>query len=352
MPTVPTFEPTGRGTRIYPEAESELMSLPQPATQRKKRPPAYDPSNQGPIHHRRCHDVVFLILFILYWVGMVIVAVTARRNGDPGRLLSPKDSSGQYCGTTNSTPWEFDLTTRPYLFYFNPLNLDTSKSVCVATCPNTTGVATPSTAICNYTITASTLTLAELSTQISSGTCAQLTYASSPLLDRCVPTGSIPSSLLNTTISAGSANISINALVSENRDRATQAVSDLKTAWYYLLIAPFVALIISFIWLLLLRMFAGLVVWLTIIAANAVTVLAAVFLYVYWRKRKDAVDSKGEDAVETEQWEVKALLGAFIACCVVAVVLVLLTAVMAKRVRIAVAIIKEAGRAMGKMPLI
>lgn len=37
--------------------------------------------------NRKCRDVIFLILFVIFWLGMAIVATNALRNGDPTRLM-------------------------------------------------------------------------------------------------------------------------------------------------------------------------------------------------------------------------------------------------------------------------
>ena len=35
----------------------------------------FDPNFNGPIKKRGCTDILCLLLFILYWVGMVLVAI-------------------------------------------------------------------------------------------------------------------------------------------------------------------------------------------------------------------------------------------------------------------------------------
>jgi hypothetical protein len=37
----------------------------------------------GPIGKRKCRDVLFLLLFLIFWVGMAIVADQARKLGNP-----------------------------------------------------------------------------------------------------------------------------------------------------------------------------------------------------------------------------------------------------------------------------
>merc|ERR1719238_192887 len=47
---------------------------------------------------RHCRDVPCLILFLLYWVGMVVVASIALDKGVPERLLYATDYQGHTCG--------------------------------------------------------------------------------------------------------------------------------------------------------------------------------------------------------------------------------------------------------------
>lgn len=42
--------------------------------------------SQGIQKNRKCRDVVFILLFAIYWVGMFIVCATAVKNGDIKRL--------------------------------------------------------------------------------------------------------------------------------------------------------------------------------------------------------------------------------------------------------------------------
>jgi choline transporter-like protein 2/4/5 len=39
----------------------------------------------GPVGKRKCRDVLFLLLFIAFWVGMVAVAIKAVDEGEPRR---------------------------------------------------------------------------------------------------------------------------------------------------------------------------------------------------------------------------------------------------------------------------
>ena len=41
----------------------------------------------GPVKNRKCRDVFFLILFLLFWAGMFWICATAVQNGQITRLL-------------------------------------------------------------------------------------------------------------------------------------------------------------------------------------------------------------------------------------------------------------------------
>lgn len=82
------------------------------------------PRPMGINKSRRCRDIIFLLIFAAYCVGMWIVAGVAVKNGDPRRLTIPTDTRGQYCGLNNkelkNDPTAYDLTNKPYIYYLNP----------------------------------------------------------------------------------------------------------------------------------------------------------------------------------------------------------------------------------------
>jgi hypothetical protein len=82
------------------------------------------PKQMGVNKKRHCRDILFLLLFVVYWVGMWIVASVAIANGDPTRLTVPRDYLDQYCGLDNadidSNNSTEDLSAKKYLYYINP----------------------------------------------------------------------------------------------------------------------------------------------------------------------------------------------------------------------------------------
>jgi len=49
--------------------------------------------------NRKCHDVLFLVLFAVFWIGMLAIAGAGLANGDPERLIYATDYIGDTCGS-------------------------------------------------------------------------------------------------------------------------------------------------------------------------------------------------------------------------------------------------------------
>ena len=51
------------------------------------------------LHKRKCTDILFLVLFFVFWVGMFYVAGMGVTYGDPAKLINPTDYRGGTCGS-------------------------------------------------------------------------------------------------------------------------------------------------------------------------------------------------------------------------------------------------------------
>uniref|UniRef100_A0A8C1P198 Choline transporter-like protein n=1 Tax=Cyprinus carpio TaxID=7962 RepID=A0A8C1P198_CYPCA len=91
--------------------------------------------------NRGCTDILCCILFILALLGYFAVGILAWSQGDPRKVIYPTDSKGQFCGQTC-----FTLPKKPLLFYFNILKCASplvllefqcpTTQICVERCPN------------------------------------------------------------------------------------------------------------------------------------------------------------------------------------------------------------------------
>ncbi len=102
---------------------------------------AEEESETLPVARRRCTDVLALVLFLMYLVGMVFLTALSSRTGNPERLMYGHDAQGRVCGGS-----ELPLQTRVAYpranddilnsgVLSNPASLVRFFGVCVAECP-------------------------------------------------------------------------------------------------------------------------------------------------------------------------------------------------------------------------
>jgi choline transporter-like protein 2/4/5 len=100
---------------------------------------------------RKCTDILFLLLFFIFWCGMIAVAVVGFTYGNPYSLVYASDYEGQVCGGTNTTGCggsgcsSYNTVVYPRMtqdIYAalakgikNPLNIQL-YGVCASKCPN------------------------------------------------------------------------------------------------------------------------------------------------------------------------------------------------------------------------
>ena len=56
------------------------------------------------VTHRSCTDVFFLVLFVVFWVGFLVLGGLSLKSGDPNRLLYGTDYLGYVCGKGTGPP--------------------------------------------------------------------------------------------------------------------------------------------------------------------------------------------------------------------------------------------------------
>jgi hypothetical protein len=277
-------------------------------------------------------------------------------NADFRLVRLPKDSSGNYCGApaVNNTVSNLELSSKPYLYYFNPINPVAYPSICVAACPATTTTITPNQALCNYGLTPTLSNIAEL---IATFQCAPIVIASKPVLGRCVPVDPIPADVavnILKAVNADAAAAATASVLTQASDVGLSVVNDISKAWPYLVGAVFLALVISFVWLYLLRFFAKPMVWLMIIGVNLMLAGLAGFCYYYWQERYNYYMFGTDPGHNLEQvkWEYISAQVGFYVFVILFGLMVIITIALRKKIMIACEIVKEASRAVGTMPFI
>uniref|UniRef100_A0A8C6K7Q8 Choline transporter-like protein n=1 Tax=Nothobranchius furzeri TaxID=105023 RepID=A0A8C6K7Q8_NOTFU len=99
-----------------------------------------------PLEDRSCTDILWLIIFSLFCIGMWCICGFAIATGGASRLIYGYDSYGNTCGRNNTkiegVPLSgADMTEKKYVFFLDPCNLDLinrkikSIALCVSQCP-------------------------------------------------------------------------------------------------------------------------------------------------------------------------------------------------------------------------
>lgn len=241
---------------------------------------------------------------------------------------------------------------------------------CLESCPNVTRTLTPVDYICAYNVTPSIENYVQL---VSQGSCAAYAIKSEPILGRCIPVEGLPLTMSNatttTTNSTDISNMTLQKLLSTGSSFTLQSISDISITWPVIVAGAGISMIFTMLWMFLLQWVAGIFVWLIIILSNIVFILGSVWLYFYWQLKLAILNNQtyslssnplfaqatafaGLDKGYATAYQVDILMYAFYVVAVLSGLLLLITLVLIKRIVIAVAVLKEASKAMMKMKAI
>lgn len=332
-------------------------------------PAKYDPTFNGPIKNRSCTDIICCIIFILFIAGYMIVGILAWLYGDPRQVIYPRNSTGSYCGFGPNED-------KPFVLYFDILKCITGTNimaaalnglqcpttqVCVSQCPTSYKEwITCRTASCfdqNLCVPSINLTTTNASVQtiLQREYCPMYTIPSAPFLNRCfinlnitLPNNMNVAGLNNTTIQTATNEI-LNGL--NFQDVGVKIFQDFAKSWYWILIGLVIAMIVSLLFLLLLRFIAGILIWILIIGVIGVTgygIWHCYWEYDNYNKKGATINNIGFTTNIAAYGQVKETwLAIFIILIVVEIIILLVLIFLRKRILIAIALIKEASRAIG-----
>ncbi|KAG8015111.1 Choline transporter-like protein 2, partial [Nibea albiflora] len=271
--------------------------------------------------HRGCTDVLCCILFILALLGYFAVGILAWSQGDPRKVIYPTDSRGQFCGQAG-TP----LEKKPLLFYFNILKCASPLVLLEFQCPTT---------------------------QVRNNI-----YVSYFIKKNGVVVGN------ETTLDTGEGT-TVNAtdvleaskksnVVVEARQVAMRIFEDYTQSWHWILLGLVIAMVVSLIFIVLLRYLAGIMVWVMIVLVILVIGYGIFHCFMEFKslKGEPGADVTIRDLGLQTDFSVylqirQTWLAFMIILAIVEVIIILLLIFLRKRILIAIALIKEASRAVG-----
>ncbi|NWW64313.1 CTL3 protein, partial [Ifrita kowaldi] len=310
-----------------------------------------------PVIYRKCTDTLWLLLFCLFWAGLMFISGYAVVAGAAERLVLGYDSFGNICGRKN-TPVEganlsgLDMTNKKYVFFLNSCSLEiqslktSSLSLCVSSCPQEqlnsledlqSFARNNGSFLCIYNLNVSNYTLNPKAAQL----CPTLPVPPSksfPLFNRCVPQNpecySKYASVLISMVNEMDVFHRILSGILAGRDTVI-GLSVLALAFSLILVLAF-----RFIQTFLVHTLIALVVF-------GLLFISGVLWWLHYDYRNDP-----STELETEKENVKFLLGYAIFSTVVTAVLLSLIFVLRKRLQFAVQLFQIVGKIIGRIPFL
>ncbi|XP_035471999.2 choline transporter-like protein 2 isoform X2 [Scophthalmus maximus] len=342
-------------------------------------PRKYDAAFKGPIQNRGCTDIVCCILFILAIIGYIAVGILAWSQGDPRKVIYPTDSRGQFCGQAG-TP----LENKPQLFYFNIMKCASpmvllefqcpTTQMCVEKCPEKFLTLVKAYTnkkdfdyyknFCKEGVT-NTMGIPEI---LKLGLCPAMLTPSKPFTRRCFPAlgqkGGVITVGNNSHFDDGTgkmldakdlvAGVKNATVVIEARQVVMKIFEDYTQSWYWILIGLVIAMLTSLLFIVLLRFLAGIMVWVMIVLVILVIGYGIFHCYMEYAALKGepganvTLQDLGFQTDFSVYLQIRQTWLAFmIILAIVDVIIILLLIFLRKRILIAIALIKEASRAIG-----
>ncbi|XP_075364440.1 choline transporter-like protein 3 isoform X1 [Mycteria americana] len=317
----------------------------------------YELREWRPVVYRKCTDTLWLLLFFLFWAGLMFITGYAVMAGATERLVLGYDSFGNICGRKN-TPVKGaplsgqDMTNKKYVFFLNSCSLEmqslkiSSVSLCVSSCPQEqlnsledlqSFARNNGSCLCVYNLNISSYTLNPMAAEL----CPPLPVPPSksfPLFNRCVPQNpecySKYASVLISMVNEMDVFHRILSGILAGRDTVI-GLSVLALAFSFILVLAF-----RFIRMLLVHTLIALVVF-------GLLFVSGVLWWLYYDYRNDP-----STELETEKENVKFLLGYAIFSTIVTVVLLSLVLVLRKRLQFTVQLFRVVDKIIGRIPFL
>ncbi|XP_054567730.1 choline transporter-like protein 3 [Eptesicus fuscus] len=304
--------------------------------------------------YRKCTDPAWLLLFFLFWTGLMFIAGSSVAAGATGRLLFGYDSFGNVCGRKNSpvdgAPLSGqDMTLKKHVFFMDSCGLDGKDgrlgptALCVASCPaeqlhtleevqlfaNNTG-----SFLCVYSLSPANYTQNPKAASL----CPRLPVPPSksfPLFNRCVPQ--------TPECYSQFASVRIN-----DADALQRALGGIMSGRDTVLGLCVLAVALSLAVMLTFRVVTRLLVHTLI----ALVVLGLLFVCgVLWWLYYDYSTALSV-ALDTERDNVTCLLGLAVVATVLTAVLLVLVFILRRRVTLAVELLRVTNEAIGRCPFL
>ncbi|XP_030596429.1 choline transporter-like protein 4 isoform X1 [Archocentrus centrarchus] len=352
------------------------------------QPVQYEQNFRGPVKNRGCTDIICCILFLLVILGYIVVGIIAWMYGDPRHVLYPTNSTGWFCGSGPNKD-------RPNLLYFDLLKCATSVNVmasvlngfqcpttqvCVKDCPSKfwavqvpsylpgvepATVFNQSLCVPSFNLESTRLTVKQI---IDQELCPFILIPTTPVLGRCFPDitalGDIPSYFNNVPGLPPSTNNTISLIKNGTgtggivnsfnaKDIATRIFEDFASSWPWIIVGLIIAMLVSLLFLLLLRFIAPVIVWvliLGVLGTGAYGIWHCYWEYSNYKQNAATITTIGLTTNLKSYLEVQETWLTFLIIISIVEAILLLTLIFLRtRILIAIALIQESSKAISHM---
>lgn len=249
----------------------------------------------GPVDDskRGCTDCLCCLFFLGFIAGCVIVTIMGYNGGQPELLMYIYDEDGNPCGREGNVTADY-----PYLYLYNAISqaksLDSqfaNQGICVKECPTSFNQTT----LDCYPVTNNTNCTVE----------EENVFLSYPLLKKlCVPDLDLYKEARNNGTGSNKTNSEMDLQVNNaqslinwkfvNTDKLFSYINDLRVVWPIFLACVGIALVVGFVYMLLVRCCACVLAWLTILLIQ----LALIMLGYIFQRRIDYYKDIGDKTYE------------------------------------------------------
>ena len=296
----------------------------------------------GDVKHIKCHDCICCLLFLIFFAVVVGILVNGLKRGRLWSLYNSWDTMGQYCGIDNnqfegiegSENFTFvNLEEYPFLF-FDALN--PQYQICVKKCPQENSITDVFLAKANPLLQDDLAKLPEGDYDeiyyVNASDVFQ--YKSRPIFNRCIPD-------IDTTLIANATQFveGFNQMINSIPSLAT-AFSSVYNSWWKILACAAGSIVVSFIWIFLLRCMTGCIVYLVVFIVPVLLVGIGVWLFLNGDVTNTLQTIKETASLSAGQ------ITAFVLWAV-ALIILLIVIFLFKKLKQAVQMIKISSKALG-----
>ncbi|XP_062973734.1 choline transporter-like protein 3 [Elgaria multicarinata webbii] len=314
-----------------------------------------EPRKWRPLIYRKCTDTLWLIIFFVFWAGLMFITGYAIMAGAAERLIFGYDSYGNVCGRQNTpvagAPLSGqDMRNKKFVFFLNSCGLEikdlkvNSVALCVPSCPQEQlnslediqlFAKNNDSCLCVYNLNATSCTHSPKATEL----CPALPVPPSlsfPLFNRCVPqTPECYSQFAPVLID-----------VVNEVDIFHRILGGLMAGRDTVIGLCILALAFSVIMMLVFRFISRLLVriFLALLVFGLLFVSGVMWWLYYNYTNEPSIE------LETEKENMKLLFGFSIISTVITVIIIFLLVILRRRIHLTIQLFQVANKTIGNIP--